>query len=102
MSWMCRTTRPGVCCSLAAPAGEPVIKPLPRKGSDPDKSSARDLPTGRFAFKRFLDDAQTQGAVFTINTDGSGEKQITQSADRELRRPARLVTGRHAARVRSL
>ena len=36
-----------------------------------------DLPAGRIAFKRFLDDAQTQGAVFTVNTDGSGERQLT-------------------------
>ena len=35
------------------------------------------LPAGRFAFRRFLDDAQTQGAVFTINTDGSDDRQIT-------------------------
>jgi Tol biopolymer transport system component len=36
-----------------------------------------DLPPGRIAFRRFLDDAQTQGAVFTIKTDGTGERQLT-------------------------
>ena len=51
--------------------------PAASKSTAADKSSARDIPPGRFAFKRFLDDAQTQGAVFTIKTDGSGEKQIT-------------------------
>jgi TolB protein len=35
------------------------------------------LPAGRIAFRRFFDDAQTHGAVFTINPDGTGEKQIT-------------------------
>jgi TolB protein len=36
-----------------------------------------ELPAGRIAFRRYLDDAQTHGAVFTINPDGTGEKQIT-------------------------
>jgi TolB protein len=35
------------------------------------------LPAGRIAFRRFFDDAQTHGAVFTINTDGTGETQLT-------------------------
>jgi TolB protein len=39
---------------------------------------ARELPSGRIAFRRYLDDAQTHGAVFTINPDGTGEKQITE------------------------
>jgi Tol biopolymer transport system component len=40
-------------------------------------TAAADLPPGRFAFRRFLDDAQTHGAIFTINTDGIGDHQIT-------------------------
>jgi TolB protein len=35
-----------------------------------------DLP-GRIAFRRFLDAAQTHGAVFVADPDGSGEKQLT-------------------------
>jgi TolB protein len=35
------------------------------------------LPPGRIAFRRYLDDAQTQGAIFTIGTDGAGEQQLT-------------------------
>jgi TolB protein len=35
------------------------------------------LPAGRIAFRRFLDEAQTQSAVFTVHADGSGEHQIT-------------------------
>lgn len=32
---------------------------------------------GRVAFRRFLDEDQTTGAVFTIRPDGSGERQVT-------------------------
>jgi TolB protein len=35
-------------------------------------------PAGRIAFRRFLDEAQTQSALFTVRTDGSGEQQITR------------------------
>jgi TolB protein len=35
------------------------------------------LPGGRIAFRRYLDDARTRGALFTINPDGSGEQQLT-------------------------
>ena len=46
--------------------------------ADPPARAAKvDLPGGRIAFRRFFDDAQTHGAVFTVNPDGSGEKQIT-------------------------
>ena len=36
-----------------------------------------DLPSGRIAFRRYLDEAQTHGAIFTIRPDGTGEKQLT-------------------------
>ena len=48
------------------------------KGDHATDASARHLPSGRFAFRRFLDVGQSQGAVFTVNTDGTGERQITQ------------------------
>src|SRR4051812_26902926 len=32
---------------------------------------------GKIAFRRYLDDQQTTGAVFTINPDGTGERQVT-------------------------
>ena len=35
------------------------------------------LPAGRIAFRRYLDEAQTHGAIFTMRTDGTGEKQLT-------------------------
>jgi TolB protein len=35
------------------------------------------LPAGRIAFRRFLDQAQTQSALFTVGTDGSGGLQVT-------------------------
>src|SRR4051812_876646 len=41
-------------------------------------AAVADLPPGRFAFRRFLDDAQTHGAIYTINTDGTGDHQITE------------------------
>ena len=36
------------------------------------------LSPGRIAFRRYLDDAQTHGAIFTVRTDGTGEQQLTQ------------------------
>jgi TolB protein len=77
--------RPAACLTVVAAVmaltdsacGGAGDDPAASKSTEADKSSARDLPPGRFAFRRFLDDAQTQGAVFTIKTDGSGEKQIT-------------------------
>ena len=41
------------------------------------KRASAELPGGRIAFRRYLDDARTHGALFTIDPDGSGEKQIT-------------------------
>jgi TolB protein len=38
------------------------------------------LPAGRIVFRRFLDQAQTQSALFTVGTDGSGEQQVTHPA----------------------
>jgi Tol biopolymer transport system component len=32
---------------------------------------------GRIAFRRYLDDAHTRGAIFTIASDGTGEHQVT-------------------------
>ena len=32
---------------------------------------------GRIAFRRFLDEDRTTGAVFTIRPDGTGERQVT-------------------------
>jgi len=48
--------------AAAEPAGEPA------------------LPPGRVAFRRWLDDAKTQGAIFTVRTDGTGERQVTNPA----------------------
>src|SRR3954447_15818813 len=48
-----------------------------KPAATPAAAAAADLPPGRFAFRRFLDDAQTHGAIFTINTDGTGDHQIT-------------------------
>jgi hypothetical protein len=51
----------------------------PKAGStsEPTVAANVELPGGRIAFRRFLDDAQTHGAIFTINLDGSEERQLT-------------------------
>lgn len=42
-----------------------------------DAAPGPGLPAGRIVFRRFLDEAQTQSALFTIGTDRSGEQQVT-------------------------
>jgi TolB protein len=59
-------------------AAKPAAKPAAAKAT---AVRVRALPPGRFAFRRFLDDAQTHGAVFTINSDGSDDRQITRPPD---------------------
>ncbi len=44
----------------------------------PKKEGSSDLPAGTIVFRRYLDADQTQAALFTTSTDGSGEKQITK------------------------
>ena len=41
-------------------------------------AKAPELPPGRIAFRRWLDDAKTHGAIFTVGTDGTGERQLTE------------------------
>lgn len=35
------------------------------------------LPAGRIAFRRWLDQGRTHGAIFIVGADGSGERQLT-------------------------
>ena len=84
-------TRGGGLKSLLACAGSVAVAALTAgcggsdgdssdKASDPAKVQAGqkvELPSGRIAFRRYLDEAQTHGAIFTINPDGSDEKQLT-------------------------
>jgi TolB protein len=42
------------------------------------KPTAPTLPAGRIVFRRWLDDAKTHGAIFVVNTDGTGERQLTR------------------------
>jgi TolB protein len=65
--------------SLAAGCGGSDDTPARAAASadQPARTAHADLPAGRIAFRRYFDDAQTHGAVFTINPDGSGEKQVT-------------------------
>ena len=39
-----------------------------------------DDDNGRIAFRRFLDAKQTTGAIFTVNPDGTDERQVTNPA----------------------
>jgi Tol biopolymer transport system component len=43
----------------------------------PTTAQQPQLPSGRIAFRRWLDDAKTHGAIFTVRTDGTGERQLT-------------------------
>ena len=40
-------------------------------------AEADSVAPGRIAFRRYLNDAETSGAIFTVAADGSGERQIT-------------------------
>ena len=67
---------------LAAGCGGSTGEPeKARAGSDRQRGAQVELPGGRLAFRRYLDDAQTHGAIFTINPDGSDEKQLTEPPD---------------------
>lgn len=43
----------------------------------PQPPAVAAAPGKRIAFRRFLDQAQTESALFTVKTDGSGEQQLT-------------------------
>ena len=47
-----------------------VLPATPAQATFPDKN-------GRIAFRRFLNEDRSWGAVFTINADGFGERQVT-------------------------
>jgi hypothetical protein len=57
--------------------GSDEQSPKARATSGPTVAANAELPGGRIAFRRFLDNAQTHGAIFTIDLDGSDEKQLT-------------------------
>ena len=57
--------------------GSDEQSPKARATSEPTVAANAELPGGRIAFRRFLDDAQTHGAIFTIDLDGSDERQLT-------------------------
>ena len=49
----------------------------PGAASEPVGGASVELPGGTIAFRRYFDAAQTHGAIFTINPDGSDERQLT-------------------------
>jgi DNA-binding SARP family transcriptional activator len=52
----------------------------PRSDKAKVSVASAQLPGGRIAFRRFLDDAHTHGALFVVNPDGTGERQLTRPA----------------------
>lgn len=73
-----------IACLLVAGAGCAEDDPDPITPASTGPAPAAEslalpdgLPEGRIAFRRFLDQAQTTAALFTMSTDGSGEEQIT-------------------------
>ena len=65
--------------AVAAGCGGSDDHPSPAgAASKPKQTASADLPGGRIAFRRYLDYGQTQGAIFTVNPDGSDERQLTE------------------------
>jgi TolB protein len=60
------------CGGSSDPPARPATSAAP-----PARAAQVDLPAGRIAFRRYLDDAQTRGAIFVMRTDGSGERKLT-------------------------
>lgn len=53
-------------------------------GGDPEpakEATPSDVPAGTIVFRRFTNPEQTQAALFTMSTDGTGERQITKPPD---------------------
>ncbi len=50
-----------------------LLAAMPASATTPGKN-------GRIAFRRYLNDEHTRGAIFTVNPDGSGERQIPRAA----------------------
>jgi TolB protein len=57
--------------------GSDQPSPKARTATDPAGAAKVQLPGRRIAFRRYLDDGQTHGAIFTIDPDGTGEQQVT-------------------------
>ena len=55
--------------------------------ASPDRSDSNakaDIPQGTIVFRRFLDAEQTHASLFTMRSDGSGEKQLLTSPDQTI------------------
>jgi Tol biopolymer transport system component len=52
-------------------------------------SQATTAKNGRIAFRRYFDNAHTWGAIFTINPDGTGERQVTHPPKGDVDAPPR-------------
>ena len=61
-------------CVIAGCGGSDSPQPASARAAVAERPA---LPSGRIAFRRWLDDAKTHGAIFTVRTDGTGERQLT-------------------------
>ena len=59
-----------------SPKARAASKPAAAE-TEPAGGANLELPGGRIAFRRYFDAAETHGAIFTINPDGSDERQLT-------------------------
>jgi TolB protein len=73
-SWAIPAIAIVIAVAAAGCGGSDTNAPSTRAASKPAKA---EKPSGRIAFRRYFDAGQTHGAIFTINADGTGEKQVT-------------------------
>jgi TolB protein len=73
-SWAITAIAAVIAVAAAGCGGSDTAAPVAPAASKPAKV---ETPTGRIAFRRYLDAAQTQGAIFTINADGTAEEQVS-------------------------
>src|SRR4051794_41927713 len=47
----------------------------------PAAAVSEQLPAGRIVFRRYSDAARTHGSIFTVKTDGTGERRLSNPPD---------------------
>ena len=67
----------GVILVLAIGGCGGTADPVAKSGATATTSATAAPSAGRIVYRRFLDGSETQGALYTSDTDGSHEKQLT-------------------------